>query len=104
LRSAYLGLHGSLQEILANRLGWDSLRDVQEEAYRAVSSGDDVLVIAPTAGGKTEAALIPVLDRILKDGSQGISCIYISPLKALINDQEERFSSFCIPAGLDLLK
>lgn len=104
MRSAYLGLHGSLQEILANRLGWDSLRDVQEEAYRAVSSGDDVLVIAPTAGGKTEAALIPVLDRILKDGSQGISCIYISPLKALINDQEERFSSFCIPAGLDLLK
>jgi ATP-dependent Lhr-like helicase len=104
LRSAYSRLHESLQEVLSNRLGWDMLRDVQEDAYQAVSAGDDVLVIAPTAGGKTEAALIPVLDRILKDGCQGISCIYISPLKALINDQEERFSSFCIPTGLDLLK
>lgn len=104
MKSIYSGLHGSLQEILSTRLGWDSLREVQEDAYQAVTSGDDVLIIAPTAGGKTEAALIPVLDRILKDGSAGVSCIYISPLKALINDQEERFYSFCIPAGLDLLK
>ena len=104
MRSAYSRLHESLQEVLCNRLGWESLRDVQEDAYHAVFAGDDVLVIAPTAGGKTEAALIPVLDNILKDGSQGISCIYISPLKALINDQEERFYSFCIPSGLDLLK
>jgi len=104
LKSAYSGLHESLQDILSNRLRWDSMRDVQEDAYRAVSAGNDVLVIAPTAGGKTEAALIPVLDHILKEGLQGVSCIYLSPLKALINDQEDRFASFCIPAGLEVLK
>ncbi len=98
----FSGLHPSLQEVLANRLGWSEFRDVQTRAYRAVTAGHDVLVIAPTAGGKTEAALIPVLDRILKEGSSGVACLYLSPLKALINDQEERFLSFCTPTGLEV--
>lgn len=95
-------LHESLQQVLTDRMGWTELRAVQEEAFGAVDSGDDVLVIAPTAGGKTEAALIPVIDRILKTGSGGLRCIYISPLKALINDQEERFLRFCQPIGLEI--
>jgi ATP-dependent Lhr-like helicase len=102
--SVYDTLHGSLQLVLLQRLGWSSLRDVQEKTYHAVVSGDDVLVIAPTAGGKTEAALIPVIDRILKEGSPGVAALYISPLKALINDQEERFAAFCTPTGLDVTK
>jgi ATP-dependent Lhr-like helicase len=102
--SVYDTLHGSLQLVLLQRLGWSSLRDVQEQTYHAVVSGDDVLVIAPTAGGKTEAALIPVIDRILKEGSPGVAALYISPLKALINDQEERFVAFCTPTGLDVTK
>ena len=98
----FSGLNGSLQEVLAHRLGWSDLREVQSRAYREVAAGKDVLVIAPTAGGKTEAALIPVLDRILKEGSPGIACIYLSPLKALINDQEERFRAFCVPTSLEV--
>ena len=47
--------------MLAERLGWSGLREVQEQAYDAIRGGNDVLVIAPTAGGKSEAALIPVL-------------------------------------------
>ena len=80
-------LQESLQEVLAHRLGWSDLREVQSLTYREVSGGKDVMVIAPTAGGKTEAALIPVIDRILKEGCPGVACLYISPLKALINDQ-----------------
>jgi len=98
----FQGLHGTLQEVLAHRLGWSDLREVQSRAYEAATLGNDVMVIAPTAGGKTEAALIPVLDHILKEGSPGVACIYVSPLKALINDQEERFRSFCTPTGLEV--
>ena len=102
--SAFALLHESLQTVLSQRLGWTEMRDVQERAYRAISKGSDVLVIAPTAGGKSEAALIPVIDDLLKEGRSGIACLYISPLKALINDQEERFLNFCIPTGLAVMK
>jgi ATP-dependent Lhr-like helicase len=77
---------------------------VQEQAYEAIRGGNDVLVIAPTAGGKSEAALIPVLDDILKSGTKGVACLYLSPLKALINDQEERIAAFCRPTGLSVAK
>jgi ATP-dependent Lhr-like helicase len=102
--SVFSNLHESLQQVLSQRLDWTELRKVQEQTYSAVIKGSDVLVIAPTAGGKSEAALIPVIDDILKNGRTGISCLYISPLKALINDQEERFRTFCIPTSLSVMK
>jgi ATP-dependent Lhr-like helicase len=102
--SVFQTLHESLQSVLLQRLGWSDLREVQEQTCRAVRAGKDVLVLAPTAGGKTEAALIPVTDALLKEGSPGIACLYISPLKALINDQESRFLAFSTPCGLEVQK
>jgi ATP-dependent Lhr-like helicase len=102
--SIFSSLHESLQQVLAQRLDWTELREVQEQACRSIRAGGDALIIAPTAGGKSEAALIPVMDDLLKHGRPGISCLYISPLKALINDQEERFRTFCIPSSLSVLK
>jgi len=102
--SVFPTLHESLQQILAQRLDWQELRQVQEEACRAVRKGGDALILAPTAGGKSEAALIPVIDDLLRHGRPGIACLYISPLKALINDQEERFRSFCTPVSLSVAK
>ena len=104
MSSVFSTLHESLQQVLAQRLEWTELREVQERTYSAVATGSDVLVIAPTAGGKSEAALIPVMDDILKNGRMGVACLYISPLKALINDQEDRFSAFCIPTSLSVMK
>ncbi|MDD1683165.1 MAG: DEAD/DEAH box helicase [Methanoregula sp.] len=104
MTSVFSSLHESLQQVLAQRLDWTELREVQEQACRTIREGGDALIIAPTAGGKSEAALIPVMDDLLKHGRPGISCLYISPLKALINDQEERFSTFCIPSSLSVLK
>ena len=104
MSSAFINLHESLQQVLAQRLDWKELREVQERAYTAVAAGKDVLVIAPTAGGKSEAALIPVMDDILKNGRMGVACLYISPLKALINDQEDRFREFCVPTSLTVMK
>jgi ATP-dependent Lhr-like helicase len=102
--SVFSTLHESLQQVLSQRLEWTELREVQEQTYSAVARGSDVLVIAPTAGGKSEAALIPVMDDILKNGRMGVNCLYISPLKALINDQEDRFRDFCIPTSLSVMK
>jgi len=102
--SIFPSLHESLQQVLAQRSDWTDLREVQEEACRAIRTGGDVLIIAPTAGGKSEAALIPVMDDLLKHGRPGIACLYLSPLKALINDQEERFRTFCTPAALTVTK
>ncbi|MFA5347805.1 MAG: DEAD/DEAH box helicase, partial [Methanoregula sp.] len=104
MSSVFSTLHESLQQVLAQRLEWTELRDVQEQTYLAVVTGSDVLVIAPTAGGKSEAALIPVMDDILKNGRSGVTCLYISPLKALINDQEDRFRTFCVPTSLSVMK
>lgn len=98
----FASFHPTLQEVLISGLGWSSLRPVQEETYLAVAEGADVVVLAPTAGGKTESAFIPVLDRLLKDASSGIAAIYISPLKALINDQEDRIRQMCERAGLSV--
>ncbi len=97
---AYDDLHGTLQLTLLQRLGWTALRPLQEETCRAAATGADLLVIAPTAGGKTEAALIPVVDRALKEGAVGVYCIYLSPLKALINDQLDRIEGLCLPGRL----
>jgi ATP-dependent helicase Lhr and Lhr-like helicase len=97
---AYDDLHGTLQLTLLQRLGWAALRPLQEETCRAAATGADLLVIAPTAGGKTEAALIPVVDRALKEGAAGVYCIYLSPLKALINDQLDRIEGLCLPGRL----
>jgi ATP-dependent helicase Lhr and Lhr-like helicase len=102
--SVFSSLHESLQQVLAQRFDWTELREVQEQACRTIQAGGDALIIAPTAGGKSEAALIPVMDDLLKNGRPGIACLYISPLKALINDQEERFRAFCTPTSLTVMK
>lgn len=102
--SVFSSLHESLQQVLAQRFDWTELRTVQEQACRTIREGGDTLIIAPTAGGKSEAALIPVMDDLLKHGHRGIACLYISPLKALINDQEERFRTFCTPTSLSVMK
>ncbi|WP_232829558.1 DEAD/DEAH box helicase [Pseudomonas amygdali] len=76
--------------------GWTSLRDAQEWAVPALIGADqDVIIAASTAAGKTEAAFLPVLSNLLNDTSTAGAVLYISPLKALINDQWDRLSRLC---------
>lgn len=76
--------------------GWSELREVQELAIPAiVNANHDVIVAAATAAGKTEAAILPVLTNLLcKPDFPGL-VVYISPLKALINDQFARLELLC---------
>ncbi|MCL6692413.1 DEAD/DEAH box helicase [Pseudomonas sp. R3.Fl] len=78
------------------REGWTSLRDAQERAIPALLNADrDVIIAASTAAGKTEAAFLPILTNLLKHEEPAGSVIYVSPLKALINDQWGRLEALC---------
>lgn len=75
--------------------GWTGLRDAQERAVEPLLEGkQDVIIAAQTAAGKTEAAFLPILTNLVRDGEPGLA-IYISPLKALINDQWGRLDLLC---------
>lgn len=88
--SSFELLHESVQKWVWNQ-GWTSLRDIQENSIPVVLRGDsDVIISASTAGGKTEAAFLPILSRLLAEPSEGYDVLYVSPLKALINDQYKR--------------
>ena len=76
--------------------GWTELRDAQEQAIPAILNGkQDVIIAAATASGKTEAAFFPILTAMLCDEARSGLTVYISPLKALINDQFNRLTDLC---------
>lgn len=88
--SSFELLHDSVRNWVW-RQGWSSLRDIQENTIPVVLQRDcDVIISAATAGGKTEAAFLPILSHLLSNPSQGFDVLYVSPLKALINDQYRR--------------
>ncbi|MGE4590699.1 DEAD/DEAH box helicase [Alcaligenes sp.] len=75
--------------------GWEALRDAQERAIPLLIKGDcDVIIAAATAAGKTEAAFFPALTHLLALKEPGL-IVYVSPLKALINDQFGRLDLLC---------
>jgi ATP-dependent helicase Lhr and Lhr-like helicase len=76
--------------------GWAELRDAQERAIHAIlPANQDVIIAAATAAGKTEAAFLPVLSNLLQSDETDALVLYISPLKALINDQFARLEQLC---------
>ena len=73
------------------RNGWTALKSIQKRTLEIVDeSGCNILISAGTSGGKTEAAFFPVITSLYRDKPKGIGALYISPLKALIDDQNER--------------
>ncbi|MBJ3786363.1 DEAD/DEAH box helicase [Devosia sediminis] len=84
---------------------WEELRDVQDRAISAVLDGSsDVLIAAATAAGKTEAAFLPILTATAGRKERGFSVLYVSPLKALINDQFRRLDQLCERLGVDTVR
>lgn len=87
------------------RQNWTALRDVQDAAIPLLlDGGNDVLISAATAAGKTEAAFLPIVSAIADDDAPGFKALYISPLKALINDQFRRLESLCEEAEIPVTR
>jgi ATP-dependent Lhr-like helicase len=88
-------LHPVLIHHIVNSLGWRSLRALQEQATGPVLDGADALLLAPTAGGKTEAAMFPLLTVMDGERWPAMSVIYLCPLKALLNNLLPRLETYC---------
>jgi ATP-dependent Lhr-like helicase len=88
-------IHPSIQRWIYEQ-GWTELRDAQEKAAAPILDGSlDVIIAAATASGKTEAAFLPICSRLLSPENSGACVLYVSPLKALINDQSDRMERLC---------
>lgn len=92
MRDAHTELDKRVQRWIFNQ-GWHGLREVQAKAIAPILSGQtDVLISAATAAGKTEAFFLPACS-VIAHQDKGVGILYISPLKALINDQYRRLQS-----------
>lgn len=92
-------LHPVVVHHIVNTLGWQSLRPLQDRAAGPVLDGADALLLAPTAGGKTEAAVFPLLTAMETQGWSGLSIIYVCPLKALLNNLLPRLETYAAWLG-----
>lgn len=97
--SAFDQLDPLVQHHIVNTLGWRELRELQEQSIIPIQAGDHCLLLAPTAGGKTEAATFPILSRICGENWSGLSVLYVCPLKALLNNIHERLEGYCRMVG-----
>jgi ATP-dependent Lhr-like helicase len=95
-------LHPRLQEVM-QREGVKELTEPQRQALQPLLQGNSCLVIAPTGMGKTEAALIPLFQRMLNEGTaEGVSLLYVTPLRALNRDMLRRTMSWGEQLGIDI--
>ncbi len=93
-------------QLVRERFG--ELTEIQKLAIPRVLAGENVLVLAPTGFGKTESALLPVLEKIKTragragtgTGGEGIRALYITPLRALSRDLKGRFGWWCERLGI----
>lgn len=79
---------------IVNTLGWPDLRPLQRSAIGPLIDGEDAVLLAPTAGGKTEAACFPLLSAMAQQRWTGASVLYLCPLKALLNNLAHRIDSY----------
>lgn len=87
--STYDVLNEGVRAWIDNR-GWTSWSNIQEKAIPVILAGGNALLVAPTASGKTEAAVLPLVSDLLSRHARPVALLYVSPLRALINDQAQR--------------
>lgn len=92
-------LHPALQHHIVNSLAWRELRPFQDAVIPSILEGQHLIVLAPTAGGKTEAAFFPVVSRMLSESWTGLSVLYLCPIKALLNNLDVRLQQYCTLLG-----
>jgi Lhr-like helicases len=89
---AFTTLGPAVREALSDR-GFDAPTEPQRRAIPPLAAGKNALVLAPTGTGKTETAMLPVFDAVEQqpsDSREGLSVLYITPLRALNRDMLDR--------------
>lgn len=99
MTTAGTGLDSAIEYHIINSLGWRGLRPLQAAAVLPVRSGDDCVLVAPTAGGKTEAALFPLLSEMTREDWHGTTVLYVTPLRALLNNLYPRIQTYAAWLG-----
>lgn len=102
--SSFERLTSAIQYQILNTLGFRELRPVQELSIDAILDGNNCVILAPTAGGKTEAAFFPILSAIDSEDWKPVSVIYLSPIRALLNNQEARIERYAQTIGRRVFK
>ncbi|MDQ3341058.1 MAG: DEAD/DEAH box helicase [Myxococcota bacterium] len=99
MTDAFGRLSPAMQYQIVNTLGFSGLRPVQEQTIDAVLADKNCVVLAPTAGGKTESAFFPLLSRMDTEDWKPVSVIYVAPIRALLNNQEHRLDAYAKMIG-----
>ncbi len=94
-------LHEKIQKGL-KKLKFEKPTKIQEIAIPEIIKGNEILIIAPTGYGKTEAALLPIFDFIIKNNPKPISVLYITPLRALNRDLLDRLIFWSKELDIDI--
>ncbi len=98
-RDAFDRLSPAMRYQIVNTLGFEGLRPVQEHSTHAVLDGDNCVILAPTAGGKTESAVFPVLSAMDAGSWEPVSVLYVAPTRALLNNQHDRLTRYAEMIG-----
>jgi len=96
-----LGLDARILDA-ARALGIEEFTEPQLRAIPPILAGKHVLLVAPTGIGKTEAAVFPILHRLLREDPKRIAALYITPLRALNRDMLRRLTFFAERLGIDV--
>jgi ATP-dependent Lhr-like helicase len=101
LSGVFETLHPRIRELLLGR-GMSAPTPPQADAMPVIGSGVNVLLMAPTGSGKTEAALLPIFDSMMRGKPKPVSALYVTPLRALNRDLVERINWWASQLGLSV--
>jgi DEAD/DEAH box helicase domain-containing protein len=97
-----MGLDDKITNYL-KEIGINQFYKFQDEAIEEIVFGENVVIEAPTASGKTEAFLIPVIQKIKNSGDAGnVFAVFVYPTKALARDQYPKIKSFAEKIGIEV--
>ncbi|MBE8539960.1 DEAD/DEAH box helicase [Geoglobus acetivorans] len=94
-------MNSRLKEVL-EKLGIRELNELQRMSYSEITGGKNCLIIAPTGSGKTEAAVIPLIEKIYEENLPGMALLYITPLRALNRDMLRRIEQIARELGISI--
>ena len=93
-------LHHKVRDLIDSR-NW-TISSIQRLSMKDLVSGHDRVLVSPTGSGKTEAAILPLASRFMNEGWEGLSILYITPLRALNRDIDRRLGEMLEPLGISV--